>query len=419
MIGAGGPTEDLADAPATLRPDLRVSWSDADPSGGRRPLVELADRVYEVTPPVAELLAALAEHPRSFHALSAIMERNTGRTCSPSRLREIVQDTLPAAFFATTLPPRRAALRLKTTLLPERLVARLARRLTWCFDRRIVAIASAGFVAVALAMIGRSTRAIMAPASAAELAILYSAALGSVFVHELGHAAACLRYGCQPGRIGIGLYLVFPALFTDVTRAWRLPARHRAVVDLGGLYLQGILVIGLGAYCLVTSNPVASRLVWVTMFSMFYTLNPVFRMDGYWLLSDLSGLPNLHQRIGEGTRRLFGIPARGGSVCARPAPRRLVVVYLGLVLLHAVFIGQMAVRAFPRQILHYPAAVRSAAEFALAAWSRAALWDAGRGIVGIMTASFWPICYVYLAMRLTRAIAGLVRSNQATDTHPR
>ena len=41
--------------------------------------------------------------------------------------------------------------------------------------------------------------------------------LGATVVHELGHAAAC-RYGdATPGGMGMGLYLVWPAFYTDVT----------------------------------------------------------------------------------------------------------------------------------------------------------------------------------------------------------
>jgi putative peptide zinc metalloprotease protein len=401
----------------SLRPDLRISPFDDDSAGDRRYLVELADRAYLISPAMVEILVALGEGPRTIGALGAIIEQRTGHSVPPSRLREMVQGALPPAFFSAALPPRRTALRLKITLVPEAMVMRLARHLTWCFDRRLAAVTLTLFIAIVAATIGRATGAVLTAVSGVGVPILYGAALLSVLVHEFGHAAACLRYGCPPGRIGIGLYVILPALFTDVTRAWRLPARRRAVVDLGGLYFQSALLVGLGAYGLLTSSAIALQLVWITVFSMFYTLNPVFKMDGYWLLSDLSGLPNLHRRMGEGVRGLLGLGENGGSPGARTAPRRLVILYLGLVLLHAAFIGQLVIRAFPEKVLHYPQAVASAADlvaaaWSRAAWSRAAFLDAGRGVGRILTASLWPACFAFLAIRVVMAATRFVRPRQ-------
>ena len=53
----------------------------------------------------------------------------------------------------------------------------------------------------------------------------------SASFHEFGHAAACRYSGGRPGGMGCGLYLVWPAFYTDVTDAYRLdrtgPAAHR------------------------------------------------------------------------------------------------------------------------------------------------------------------------------------------------
>ena len=61
--------------------------------------------------------------------------------------------------------------------------------------------------------------------------------------HELGHAAACRYGGATPGGIGVGLYLVWPAFYTDVTDAYRLPRRDRLRVDLGGLYFNALVAV--------------------------------------------------------------------------------------------------------------------------------------------------------------------------------
>src|SRR5437867_12521522 len=68
-------------------------------------------------------------------------------------------------------------------------------------------------------------------------------ALASVFFHEFGHAAACHYGGARPGAIGVGLYVVVPAFYTNVTDAYRLSRRARLRTDLGGIYFNAVSAI--------------------------------------------------------------------------------------------------------------------------------------------------------------------------------
>jgi hypothetical protein len=40
--------------------------------------------------------------------------------------------------------------------------------------------------------------------------------------HEIGHASACRFSGARPGEMGVGVYLIWPAFYCDVTDAYRL-----------------------------------------------------------------------------------------------------------------------------------------------------------------------------------------------------
>ena len=60
----------------------------------------------------------------------------------------------------------------------------------------------------------------------------------SAAFHECGHATGC-RYGeARPGRIGMGIYLIWPAFFTNVTDSYRLSRGGRLRTDLGGVYFN-------------------------------------------------------------------------------------------------------------------------------------------------------------------------------------
>ena len=83
------------------------------------------------------------------------------------------------------------------------------------------------------------------------LVVLALTLLSAAF-HEIGHAAACRYGGARPGRMGVGLYLVWPAFYTDVTDSYRLGRGGRLRVDLGGLYFNAIFAVAtLGVWTLV------------------------------------------------------------------------------------------------------------------------------------------------------------------------
>ena len=125
---------------------------------------------------------------------------------------------------------------------------------------------------------------------------LFAFILGSSFFHELGHASACKYFGIQHGGIGFGLYLNFPVLYTDVTEVWKLKRGQRCVVNLAGVYFQSYWLILLLVAFFVTGNNMLRYLILIMNLGFAMTLNPFFKFDGYWIASDLLGVPNLRQR---------------------------------------------------------------------------------------------------------------------------
>ena len=117
--------------------------------------------------------------------------------------------------------------------------------------------------------------------------------------HEFGHAAAARRGGATPGVMGAGLYLVWPAFYTDVTDSYRLGRVGRLRTDLGGLYFNAIVAVG--SPWASGGSPAATRsccVVATQILQMLRQLLPFVRFDGYHVLADLTGVPDLFQRIG-------------------------------------------------------------------------------------------------------------------------
>lgn len=117
------------------------------------------------------------------------------------------------------------------------------------------------------------------------------------FFHEIGHASASYQMGCPASNIGMGFYIFLPVFFTDVSRIWTLPKRKRLLVNIGGIYFQLLInILLILGYFLIKNDSAkewflylfASNSVVITT-----SLLPFFRNDGYWIVSDLLGIPNL------------------------------------------------------------------------------------------------------------------------------
>jgi putative peptide zinc metalloprotease protein len=127
---------------------------------------------------------------------------------------------------------------------------------------------------------------------------LVAALLASFVLHELGHAAAVKYYGGRVHRMGLMLLYLVPALFCDTSDAWRLPRnRQRVIVAAAGIWVQ-MVIAGLAqiALWLPIRMDVAA---WLWLFALVnlglcgVNLIPFLKLDGYWVLVALTGVPNL------------------------------------------------------------------------------------------------------------------------------
>ena len=123
--------------------------------------------------------------------------------------------------------------------------------------------------------------------------------------HELGHASCCKYFGIKHGGIGFGLYLNFPVLYTDVTEVWGLKRGQRCVVNLAGIYFQCYFLLVLLVSFFLMNYDILRYLILTMNFGFLMTLNPFFKFDGYWIASDLLGVPNLRKRSKELVGYLF------------------------------------------------------------------------------------------------------------------
>src|ERR687889_230995 len=115
--------------------------------------------------------------------------------------------------------------------------------------------------------------------------------------HEFGHAAAARYSGAEPGVMGAGVYIVWPAFYTDVTDSYRLDRSGRIRTDLGGLYFNAIVVVLTFGWWWWTGWEALLLLVATQVMQMVQQVQPLLRFDGYHVLADMAGGPDVYQRI--------------------------------------------------------------------------------------------------------------------------
>jgi len=143
------------------------------------------------------------------------------------------------------------------------------------------------------------------------------------------HAAACRYGGARPGVIGVGFYVAWPAFFANVTDSYRLGRAGRIRTDLGGVYFNAVFVLALMAAYRVTGYlPLLPAVVLIHL-EILQQLLPSLRLDGYFILADAIGVPDLFRRIAPILRSLVpGQPADPLVQGLRRAPRLILTAWV-------------------------------------------------------------------------------------------
>jgi putative peptide zinc metalloprotease protein len=147
--------------------------------------------------------------------------------------------------------------------------------------------------------------------------------------HELGHATAGRYGGANPGVIGVGICLIWPVFFSDLTDSYRLSRRGRLRADLGGVYFNVVFMLMAGGCYALTGFHWLVLLIVLQHLAVAQQFLPFLRLDGYYLVSDLAGVPDLFGRIRPILSGLIPGHAPGPTVLElKPKVRRVVTVWV-------------------------------------------------------------------------------------------
>ena len=392
-------------------------------------------------------VASRIDGSRGPAVIAELVSDDLGRSLNADQVRYLIITKLsPLGIVAdqggSAAPPKAApllALSARGTLLPERAANAVGAFLQPLYRWPVVVAVIASVAAVdywlfarhgLTAGLGQVLRDPM------DLLIVFGLSLLSAAFHESGHAAGCRYGGARPGGIGVGIYLVWPSFFTNVTDSYRLSRGGRLRTDLGGLYFNLIFVQAMAGLYEATSAEILLLVIAFTHLEMLQQLLPFVRFDGYFILSDLVGVPDLFARVSPivrsalsrgrrdprvaGLRRGARIVVTGWVLCAVP----LLTVTIGYLLLHLPQINRALWRTTSRQAHlvatavaghHYAVAAVDAIGAALAALSvagslyivtglarRAAImglrWSAGRPARRLLATVAAVVCTTSLAV---------------------
>jgi putative peptide zinc metalloprotease protein len=319
-----------------------------------------AGRVVQVSPLLHLVLSGI-DGQRGVDEIAARVSAEFGRTVSTGNVEYLLDRKLaPLGLLARADGGPGPAnpgwdqgvltLRFRCTLIPEAGVQFFARLFRPLFTPAVVVVALGGLIVsdawlVRAGQLGSAFGYVLI--HPVQLLAVLGLILLSTLFHECGHAAACRYGGARPGVIGMGVYVVWPAFFTNVTDAYRLGRAGRVRTDLGGVYFNAIFSIGLAAAYLATGYQPLLAAVLLVHVEIVQQLLPSLRFDGYFILADLIGVPDLFRRIGPVLSSLIpGRPADPGVQGLKRGARvtltawvllmvPLLIVELGLTILNA------------------------------------------------------------------------------------
>jgi putative peptide zinc metalloprotease protein len=308
-----------------------------------RYLVRRADEQTLLMTRLPYLVLRHVDGRRDLRQVAELVTAEHGQRLGPEEVRYLIDTKLaPLGLVASghvAGPPPKAnpllALHVRCSVIPPHVVRVVARVLAPLHAPALLGAFLAGLIAVDWWMLasGHADGAIrQTVADPVLLLVMIALCLSSLVFHEFGHASACHYGGAQPGAIGAGLYLLFPCFYTNVTDAYRLNRAGRLRTDFGGVYFNAIFIVVLGLGYIATGYPPLLAAAILGHIEIIQQLPPLVRFDGYYILADLVGVPNLFGQVRPILRSLArrGDP-RNTEISLRPRVRRIVTAWVLLV----------------------------------------------------------------------------------------
>jgi putative peptide zinc metalloprotease protein len=290
---------------------------------GTSPLEELRDRFERLFPPRRMTTARLQDFLSQLYRSSLLLSDDAGQAVLLLERNVQQRQDRRKQFWSNLL-----AIRFRG-FDPDELLDWLQAKTNWCFSPLFLAACAVLMATAALLLLVHAAefRAKL-PTSANFMSasnLLWLAATLSVIkvLHELGHAMTCKHFGGECHEMGVMLLLFAPCLYCNVTDSWMLCDRwQRVAISAAGILVECFLAaLAVFGWWITQPGLLQSLCVNVilvcTVGTIVFNANPLMRYDGYFILSDLWGKPNLWQESRTAVRRMFAERVFGIDADAR------------------------------------------------------------------------------------------------------
>lgn len=132
--------------------------------------------------------------------------------------------------------------------------------------------------------------------------LLWVTLIIAVTIHELGHGYAVKHFGGKVSKIGFLFMFGLPCMFCDTSDSHLFPNwKHRAGVALSGTYAElYVATFAAIVWWATPGNQVVNQLayniiVFASISGLAFNYNPLIKLDGYFVLSDVLDQPNLQE----------------------------------------------------------------------------------------------------------------------------
>lgn len=164
----------------------------------------------------------------------------------------------------------------------------------------VIAAGGVVFVGLLTGLVARDVAVIGGAGAVIGVIMLYVLQFVTLMIHEWAHAIATKHYGREVRRGGFLFYMGMPAAFVDTTDIWMEPRRPRIVVSWAGPH-SGFFLGGLASLLLLAVpnafwQGVLYQFAFLTYLTSFMNLNPLLKLDGYYILMDWLEIPRLREK---------------------------------------------------------------------------------------------------------------------------
>ncbi|MGF1656011.1 MAG: site-2 protease family protein [Verrucomicrobiales bacterium] len=126
--------------------------------------------------------------------------------------------------------------------------------------------------------------------------------VGLKILHESAHGVVCKRFGGHVPEVGLLFVFFLPLTYVDATATWRLTSPWKRIAVSSAGMLVEFAVAALAVFVWANTDPgalntiAANAVIAASLTTVLFNANPLMKFDGYFILSDLTGRPNLYQQ---------------------------------------------------------------------------------------------------------------------------